>query len=298
MLPSVGEWRQPFVGSEALASGRLNWHGLRTRYRAVFPDVAVFPNVYVPSQVPLSLSQRIVAAWLWSGRQATIAGMAAAALHGTRWVDNDVPVELIHANPRAPDGVITRRETLLDGEVQRFGEMHVTVPERTAFDIGRCAPLRVAVARLDALSRATNFTVDDVAALARRHPRMRGLRRLERALDLVDPGAESPRETYLRLLLTDAGLPPEQTQIPVSTGNVTYHLDMGWPDCMVAAEYDGDQHLFDHRQWRWDIIRLETLARMGWIIIRVIAEDRAAGIVQRVRQALQSRGYPAAFTVR
>ncbi|HET9876560.1 MAG TPA: hypothetical protein VFQ37_12485 [Mycobacterium sp.] len=290
----MGEARQPFIGSEALADGRMNRHGLRTRYRAAFP------NVYVPRQPPLSLSERITAAWLWSGRRAVVAGVAAAALHGTKWIDRDVPVELIHANPRAPDGVITRRETLLDGEVQtlgaRGGEMRVTVPERTAFDIGRREPLRAAVARLDALARATNLAVDDVAALARRHPRMRGLRRLEHALDLVDPGAQSPKKTYLRLLLTEAGLPPEQTQIPVPTDDDMYYLDMGWPGCMVAAEYDGDQHLLDRWQYRRDIIRLEALARMGWIVIRVIAEDRAAGIVARVRQALQVRGYPPAFS--
>jgi hypothetical protein len=34
---------------------------------------------------------------------------------------------------------------------------------------------------------------------------------------------------------------------------------------------------------------------MGWIIIRVIAEDRAAGIVLRVTQALQVREHPAAL---
>ncbi|HEU4362045.1 MAG TPA: hypothetical protein VFR27_11120 [Mycobacterium sp.] len=288
----MAEWQQPFIGSEALASGRLNRHSLRTRYRAAHPDV------YQLRQSPPSLSQRISAAWLWSGRQATIAGAAAAALHGSKWIDDDVPVELIHANPRAPDGVISRRETLLADEVQTVGAMRVTVPERTAFDIGRHEPLRVAVARLDALARATSLQVDDVAALARRHPRMRGLRQLERVLELVDPGAESPRETHLRLLLTEAGLPPERTQIPVPTADVTYYLDMGWPDCMVAAEYDGDQHLVDRWQWRWDIIRLETLARMGWIIIRVTATDRAPEILQRIRQALLDRGYAAGFSVR
>lgn len=287
---------QPFIGSEALAAGRLSPHALRTHYRAAHPDV------YVPGPAPLRLDQRTAAAWLWSGRRGVVAGAAAAALHGTKWVDDDVPVELVHANPRAPAGVITRRETLCDDEVQmlagRDDGMLVTVPERTAFDIGRRGPLRPAVARLDALVRATHLDVDNVAVLALRHPRLRGLRQLERALGLVDLGAESPRETYLRLLLTDVGLPPEQTQIPVPTADVTYYLDMGWPDVMVAAEYDGEHHQVDSRQWRKDIIRLETLARMGWIVIRVIASDRAPEIVWRVCQALQARGYPQAFIVR
>ncbi|WP_396876772.1 MULTISPECIES: hypothetical protein [Mycolicibacter] len=287
---------QPFIGSEALAAGRLNRHGLRTHYRAAYPDV------YVPGQVSLRLDQRTIAAWLWSGRRGVVAGPAAAALHGARWVDDDVPVELVHANPRAPVGVITRRETLLDDELQMLAGqdngMLVTTPDRTAFDIGRHQPLRPAVAQLDALARATHLDVDVVAALALRHPRVRGLRQLEQVLSLVDPGAESPRETYLRLLLTDAGLPPDQTQIPVPTADATYYLDMGWPDVMVAAEYDGEHHQVDSLQWRKDIIRLETLARMGWIVIRVVARDRAPAVVWRVRQALQVRGYSPAFNVR
>lgn len=287
---------QPFIGSEALAAGRLNRHGLRTHYRAAHP------NVYVPGQASLRLGERTIAAWLWSGRHGIVAGAAAAALHGTRWVDDDVPVELVHANPRSPDGVISRRETLLDDEVQTLtgqdSGMLVTTPERTAFDIGRHERPRSAVARLDALARATRLDVAAVAALALRHPRMRGLRQLEWALGLVDRGAESPRETYLRLLLTDAGLPPERTQIPVPTADVTYYLDMGWPDVMVAAEYDGEHHQVDSLQWRKDIIRLETLARMGWIVIRVVAGDHAPEIVWRVCQALQSRDYRPAFIVR
>lgn len=292
MLPTVSDQQHPFVGSEALATGWLNRHGLRTRYRAEFP------NVYLPRHSPPTLSQRITAAWLWAGGHAVIAGAAAASLHGSKWIDDDVAVELIHANPRAPEGIVTRRETLLDGEAQSLGDFTVTTPERTAFDIGRHEPLRTAVARLDALARATRLEVSEVAALARRHPRTRGLRQLERVLELVDPGAQSPRETYLRLLLTDAGLPPEQTQIPVATDEGMYYLDMGWSGCMVAVEYDGDQHRRDPWQHRKDILRLEELARMGWIIIRVIADDHAAGIVLRVGEALRVRGYGPAFSVR
>ncbi|RAU93943.1 endonuclease domain-containing protein [Mycolicibacter senuensis] len=287
---------EPFIGSEALARGELNRHALRINYSAAYPDV------YAPAQVPLLLAQRTMAAWLWSGRSGVVAGAAAAALHGSKWIDDDVPVELVYANPRAPAGVIARRETLFDDEVQilagRDDRMLVTTAVRTAFDMGRRGQLPEAVARVDALTRATGLSLGDVVELARRHPHMRGLRQLERALRLVDPGAESPRETFLRLLLTDAGLPPTQTQIPVPTADVTYYLDMGWPDVMVAAEYDGEQHLVNSWQWRKDIIRLETLARMGWIVIRVIAADRTPEIVRRVRVALKSRDYRPAFIVR
>lgn len=167
----------------------------------------------------------------------------------------------------------------------------VTSPERTAFDIGRREPRRAAVARLDALARATGFKPADVAAVAEQHRRVRGLRRLERALDLVDPGAQSPRETYLRLLLVDAGLSRPRTQIAVVGGDglpVAY-LDLGWPEYMVAVEYDGDHHRTDRAQYVKDIRRLEMLERMGWLVIRVVTEDHPADILRRVRRALRAR---------
>jgi very-short-patch-repair endonuclease len=273
----------PFIGSEALTCGVLNRHQLRTRYRAVCP------NIYVAKHVQLSLDRRIVAAWLWARREATIAGLAAAALHGAKWIDDDITIELIYPNSRPPPGVLTRRDVLLDGEVTAVVGLAVTTPERTAFDIGRREPHRVAVARLDALARVTGFKRDGVMSVVDRHAGARGLRNLETALELVDAGAQPPRETYLRLLLIEAGLPRPQTQIPVMTDEDTYYLDMGWKDCMVAVEYDGEHHRTDSLQYRNDIRRLEALERMGWIVIRVVAGDHPAVILRRVRSALDSR---------
>lgn len=270
------------IGSEALASGRLSRHRLRMAYRPVFPDV------YLPEHSQLSLEMRIRAAWLWSRRRAVIGGAAAAALHGAEWIPDGVPVELIHHNARPPDGVLTRRGTLAAGETQLCDGLVVTTPERTAFDIGRRGAVRSAVVRLDSLARATGLKVDDVLRVAKAHPRSPGLLRLEAALELVDPGAQSPRESYLRLLLIDAGLPRPQTQIPVlaADGLPVAYLDLGWQESMVAVEYDGDQHRSDRRQYVKDIRRMEMLEQLGWTIVRVVAEDRPERIIQRVRAAL------------
>jgi hypothetical protein len=275
---------KPFIGSEALMCGELSRHQLRTRYHAVFP------NVYLANDIRPSLEQRIAAAWLWSNRRGIIAGAAAAALHGAQWIPEDVPVELVHTNPRAPRGVLTRRGVLKDGETQTIAGYTATTPERTAFDIGRRGAVHSAVARLDALARATGFKIDDVLRVAQAHLRSPGLRRLETALELVDPGAQSPRETYLRLLFIDAGLPRPQTQIPVlgADGIPVAHLDMGWQEWMVAVEYDGDQHRTDRRQYVKDIRRLEMLEEMGWIIVRIVAEDSSAAVLRRVRAAITS----------
>ncbi|KAA0080605.1 DUF559 domain-containing protein [Mycolicibacterium sp. P9-64] len=267
-----------FVGSEALASGALTRYDLRRYHRRVLPDV------YGPRRDPLSLSERTTAAWLWSRREGVVSGLAASAALGAKWVDASTAIELNWANNRSPLGVITRRDSLFDDEIALLEGMAATTADRTAFDLARRGPLGQAVARLDALARATHFKVEDVQALALRHPHVKGLRRVDRVLDLVDAGAESPKETWLRLLLMDAGFPRPQTQIPVlgPDGYPLYYLDMGWEDKMIAVEYDGVQHA---DQIGYDIVRSEYIASVGWTTIRVAAGHRRARIVHRVSRA-------------
>lgn len=113
---------------------------------------------------------------------------------------------------------------------------------------------------------------------------------MDQVLDLVDLGAESPRETWLRLLLIDGGFPRPQTQIPVygPDGYARYYLDMGWPDMMITIEYDGDGHR-ERPRFKNDIIRAEYIAHVGWIHIRVVAGDTRSQILFRVNRAWNSR---------
>jgi very-short-patch-repair endonuclease len=273
----------PFLGSEAVANGILRKHQLRSQYRTVFPDV------YIPRDQQPTVRQLAVAGWLWSHRNGVLAGVIAAAWHGSKWVDQHLPVELIWSNARPPRGLRTYDMTLCPDELDWVGGLPVTTPGRTAFDIGCRKPMGPAIAHLDALVRATGLRVDEVREIAARHPGVRGLRKLEAALEWVDAGSQSPKESWLRLLLVKAGLPRPTTQIPVDAGNQMYYLDMGWPDLMVAVEYDGEHHRLDRWQYTKDIRRSEELARLGWIVIRVVASDRPEDILRRVRDALAHR---------
>ena len=88
----------PFPGAEALGQGTLNRHQLRTRYRRLFP------GVYVGKDIEPTVDTTVVAAWLWSQRAAVVAGLAAAAMLGSKWVPIDVTVDLICSNTRAAAG--------------------------------------------------------------------------------------------------------------------------------------------------------------------------------------------------
>jgi hypothetical protein len=275
----------PFVGSEALTSGLVKKHQLRAHFRTVFPDV------YVPTNAVLTMNQRAKAAWLYSHREGVIAGLTASALHGAKWVDDDSPIELIWSNARRPRGLRTYDMRLHRTEFGDLGGMRITTVERTAFDLARHGRLDDAIARLDALGNATGFKVDDVVAVCDRHRGARGLRQLHTALDLYDPGAASPKETWLRLLLIRAGYPRPQTQIPVvsADGCRQYYLDMGWEDLMLAVEYDGEQHRVDPIQFAYDIQRSEDLDELGWTRVRVVKENRPANVLRRTAHAWNSK---------
>lgn len=268
-----------FIGSAAVAAGRVTKYDLRARYQRVLPDV------YAPREPPLNLADRTSAAWLWSGGEAVITGLAATALHGAKWLGDDTAIELNWPDHKSRPGVITRDETLHDDEIQSLRGMRVTTAERTAFDIARRGRDVDTIQRLDALAAAAHFKLDDVQALVTRHPRLAGVRQVAPVLARVDAGAQSPKETWLRLVLIEAGFPPPVTQIPVlgTDGFPRYYLDMGWPELMVAVEYDGEQHRLDRAIYRDDLIRSEYIAAQGWSRIRVIAGDRRPDIVRRVR---------------
>lgn len=276
----------PIVGSEALRQRKLTRYQLRTEFRAIYPDI------YLARHVAPSLRMRSEAAWLWTRRRGVLAGLAAAALHGANWIDEDELVELIWSNQHAPIGIVTRNQRLRDNEITCVAGLPVTTVARTAFDLSCRLPTGEAVARLDALMRATPFSVEDVLLVTKGHPRARGLRRLREALPLVDPGAASPKETWLRLLIVNAGLPTPETQIPVVMHYRTVALlDMGWERFKVAVEYDGDQHRTMRRQYVRDLRRLSALQDCGWIVIRVIVEDRPEAVIGKIREALHRRGY-------
>lgn len=283
-----------FLGSEAVSRQELSFNQLRRSFSAICP------NVYMPRVGERTLYRNTVGAWLWSRRRAVITGRAAAALHGASWVDADVAIELLWNNNHPPTGIVTRNERIGDQEVVKLCDMMVASVPRTAFDLGRHLPRAQAVLHLDALARATGLTATDILPLAELYKGARGLRRLREAVDLMDAGAASPKETWLRLVLTDAGFPRPQTQIPVSddAGYPFAFLDMGWQDMMIAVEYDGDQHRRDRAQYAWDVKRLRRLSRAGWIHVKVIAEDRPYEIVQRVRRAWQRRDAEASATKR
>jgi hypothetical protein len=286
-METVGE---PFIGTEAVASGAISRRKLRSRYEPVYR------NVYLAKGQKLTAVTRAKAAWLWAGRDATLGGLSASALHGSLWIDPIEPAELFRRGDEV-EGILIHRDKLDDDEMCVVRGIPATTPARAAYDLGRRGTLRQAVVRLDALANATGLKPDDVSPLVDRHKGARGIVQLRRAVDLMDGGAESPQETRTRLLLIAAGFPRPQTQILVCDqfGYFIGRIDMGWTQWKVGVEYDGPQHWTDPVRHARDIDRLAELQAEGWMIIRVsrdILQYRPEVFLVRVREAMRLAGWP------
>jgi Protein of unknown function (DUF559) len=285
------------MADEALSAGTVTRRELVSRF------VKVHRNVYAPRGVELTATDRAIAAWMWSGRTATVAGISAAALLGVRWLPDDGPAELVRTQHRRPPGIVVHSGAVRSDEVCTVRGIGCTTAARTAYDLGRNCAFTVGVVRVDSVLAATGITVDEIAEVARRNPGARNVRRLRGVLDVADGGAESPQETRLRLLLVRAGFPRPVTQIPIrnASGRVVRRIDLGWPRWKVGVEYDGAQHWTDSAQHCDDIDRLEFLADLGWRIIRVSAthlRSHPQGIVRRANAALHAAGCTESALVR
>jgi hypothetical protein len=86
----------PFRGAEALEDRALTFRELLRFHQAIYP------GVWVPRAAELSATDRARAAWLWSRRDGVIGGLSASAMLGAKWIDADLPAELIHTKSAAP----------------------------------------------------------------------------------------------------------------------------------------------------------------------------------------------------
>uniref|UniRef100_A0A5Q5BDG4 Cullin, a subunit of E3 ubiquitin ligase n=3 Tax=Mycobacteriaceae TaxID=1762 RepID=A0A5Q5BDG4_MYCSS len=273
----------PFLGSGALAAG-MTRHALRTRY------VAVHKDVYVAENTEMTAIVRARACWLRSRGHGVLAGFSASALHGSRWIDGRRPATVIGNNRRREPGVTVWADAIGDDEICLINGMRVTTPLRTAIDLARRYPVDKSVPAIDALARATRLSVTDLRQALDRYAGWKGIKQARTAIGLVDPGAESPKETWLRLLIVRAGFPRPETQLPVydEYGMLIGEVDLGWRDHKIAAEYEGDHHRTNRVVFRKDIRRIEALTEQGWLVIRVTALDTEGGIIRRLESAFAS----------
>ncbi|TMC06223.1 MAG: DUF559 domain-containing protein [Chloroflexi bacterium] len=139
-------------------------------------------------------------------------------------------------------GLVVRRRALGKDEVVRRRGLPATCMLRTIRDLCVRLSLTEAVAIADMALHAGKLDRQDlVAAVAAPN---QGVRVLRRVLEHAEPGAESPMETRLRMLLVLAGLPRPEAQVPIRDRllRVIGRPDLYYRDQRLGLEYDGGTH--------------------------------------------------------
>jgi hypothetical protein len=226
-----------FIGSHAIAEGFLTRGELRTRsYRRLVQ------GVYADPALPLDHRLRCQAVGLLMPAGAAIGGHSAAAWYGAPFASAVEPVTVVCPEEirwRGPRAVRLHHTELFPQDLVVVDDLPVTTALRTAWDVMALEPLGPAVAALDAMVREEAVSLAQLEALVHGGGGRWGVGRVRRAVPLVDPRAESPQESRLRVVLVLAGLQPVPQFEVFDGGRFLARVDLAWPEARLAVEYEG-----------------------------------------------------------
>jgi hypothetical protein len=242
---------------------------------------------------------RMAAALLYAGPDAILTSHTAARLYGCDAADEDSIHLLLpyKRRLRSKPGVTVHHSAWEPRHVERIHDMPVLALDRSLAELLCRARSTTAFACLEqALAMQPEATRNQfrglVAESVLSRADRRGYRRATTLLELATGLTESPAESWVMVVLLDAGLPTPVPQYPIvgMDGRVRYRLDFAWPDLRVALEYDG-YAAHEGRECH-DLEREQDLVRRGWVVVRATAADlkEPTRLIAELRQAFLRRG--------
>ena len=234
----------------------------------------LFRGVYVDAAVPDSREVRIRAIKLVSPPHAVVCDSSAAWLYGVdtfRPSDRFLMIPSLvvpHGATRVTRPDATCREAYIDpSDILEVDSLLVTTPLRTTVDLMRKLWRPYALAAADGMVRSELVEIGQICEYVRPLRKLPGIVQAKQLMQFVDPGAESPGESWTRLRLLDAGFPRPETQISITDkdGREIARLDMGYADRLIAVEYDGREfHTADDDRLHDEERRSYLGNALGW----------------------------------
>src|SRR5690554_1587535 len=189
-----------------------------------------------------------------------------------------------------------------DADVVEFAGLRVTSPARTWCDLAGLLNLHDLIAAGDSVlwwrrPRSSRTSRAQLCATAERH---RGRRWREKRLAAerrLTDRSDSRAESLIRCSVIDAGLPEPDVNIELydRRGNFLAMTDLSWRRYMVSADYEGDIHRTDAKQWAKDLARVPRLENAGWLHLRAGRTDLRDPhhFIRHLTLRLQRRGWSA-----
>lgn len=226
----------------------------------------------------------------------------AGALAASSLVVSHISAAVLHGLPVRPGGLsqvhVTRigrsggvgdgRRVLHSGrltaaEITEIDGTRTTSLARTVIDLARTEPFEAAVIAADCALHSHPQIVESLVEILARSRRHRGHTAARLALLFADGRSESVRESRLRVLMHQLGLPPPELQCQVfdELGKLIARTDLGVATCGTLMEFDGmakyGKLLSPHRS-EMEVLRLEKrreerLWAAGWQVLRIVWAD-------------------------
>jgi restriction endonuclease-like protein/putative AbiEi antitoxin of type IV toxin-antitoxin system len=264
----------PQARAAGLGANDIAYRVAQGRLERELPRVLGFPGA------PRGWDRSLMAALLWAGEGAAASHRAAARKWGFDGFSNS-PVEISSTNHRGcwrlrlaggEPVIVHRVDGHLAPEIVCVGHHPVTSPRRTILDLaGRRHHRTESI--LDAALRRELTTVGQLWLLLEQEW-MRGRRGVRILRDLLVDRTEgrapsdSDLELRFRTLVDRAGLPPPVHQYPVELPGGVVHLDLAYPEAMLAIEVDSYTWHMDRKAFERDRRRDNELRALGWTVFR------------------------------
>ncbi len=275
----------------------------------------VRPGVYAtPGDAATDITTRHViavhAAMAKQRTNAVVSHVSAAAIHGLPlW---DLSLAQVHlTQPGTAGGHTTRRRHqhmahLSPAQVTEVGGLPVSTVARTIVDLARTVQFDRAVAVGDAALNNAMTTVDELLTEIERLPGRSGAKRARAAVLAMDPRSESIGESWSRIVMDRAGLPPRDLQRVIRVnGDLLGRADYFFDEHGIVGEFDGrvkySRQIDDPRDpgeiaWdekkREDRLRDAGLEVMRWTWADLAAPHRLLSLFDSARRRAEASPAP------
>lgn len=195
------------------------------------------------------------------------------------------------------DGYRLRVARLPSHHVTTCHGARLTTPARTVIDL--CAELSFSggVVVAESAMRRGLVSVDELVEMAAWPAFRRGIRKVRRVIEFLDPLAESPLESASRAVMHELGIRAPRLQVWFVVGGMRIKVDFFWDDVAVIGEADGftkyapvpgqDPLTAIRKEKQREQLALEEgleVVRWGW------REVRSPALLQRRLEAAFLRG--------
>jgi hypothetical protein len=246
----LDEWRGPFTLEQARAQGfdlkdvrRMVRAGYIKRLRA---RVYVAAAELAAAEGDAALLHALHVRGLQTSFETPVIAAAASAgrIYGLEFMDPPHPDLVVMTGDLSVSG--TRRDDyrlrvahVPEHHITVFNGVRLTTPARTVVDLCAELPFVGGVVVAESAIRKGLVTVAELSETADWPSFRRGIIKVRRVIDFLDPASESPLESASRATFLELGIRIPRTQVWIVIDGVRIRVDFFWEDVLLVGEADG-----------------------------------------------------------